>query len=191
MTLEIVPVEPELWPAVQRLLGSGRKSRSCWCQWFRLRPAEYDAASVEERMGRLLDRVASGPPPGLLALESGEPVGWLSFGPIQEFEPRLSRWSVAKSASEALPARAWVVNCLFVPEGRRHEGVGSALIGAAVRRARDAGAASVVAFPFPAGRSPSEGASGVGHAAQFLANAFELEPGPLEGRPWAVLRLEA
>jgi GNAT superfamily N-acetyltransferase len=191
MTLEIVPVEPELWPVVERLLGAGRKAGACWCQWFRVRPAEYDAASVEERKARLLDRVASGPPPGLLALDDGEPVGWLSLGPITEFEPRLSRWSVAKGASDVLPSGAWVVNCLFVSEGRRHEGVGSALIGAAVRRAREAGAAALVAFPFPAGRSHSEGASWVGSAAQFLANAFELEAGPLESRPWAVLRLDA
>lgn len=190
MPLEIVDADADRWPQVERLLAAGRSAGACWCQWFRLRPADYDAASIDERMARLLDRVAAGPPPGLLALDGAEPVGWLSLGPAEEFGPRLSRWSVARDAMDDLPRRTWVINCLYVPVERRRSGIGVALITAAIERAGQAGASAVQAFPVSGvGRSHSEGATGVGYAAQFAAAGFAIGPGPLESRPRAVLRL--
>lgn len=80
--------------------------------------------------------------------------------------------------------------CLFVPAGNRRRGIATALITEAVGLARRGAASAFVAFPLhvAASRRP-EGATGVGYAAQFVRAGFSLEPGPLESRPVAILRL--
>jgi len=184
--LQIVPVTPDRWPDVVALLSSGRSAGACWCQWFRQAPAAFDEATVDERRAALGDRIRSGSPPGLLALESDVPVGWVSLGKIDEFSPRLSRWSVAKGTYDP---GSWLINCLYVPAGRRRGGISRRLVAAAAEAAEAGGASAVYAFPLPAaaGTRP-EGATGVGYLEAFLATGFEIVPGPLESRPWVVRR---
>jgi len=128
---------------------------------------------------------------GALLPEGDEPVGWLSLGPAEEFRPRLSRWSVAKGVlDDATVEGVWVINCLYVPSERRRTGISGRLIEAAVVHAHRAGARAVIAFPLLAeARSLPEGATGVGYAEPFLAAGFELVPGALDSRAWAVRRL--
>lgn len=185
--IEIAAVTPADWPDVERLLGSGRSAGSCWCMWFRLAPKDYDGTSVDGRRELQRARIAEGATRALLATRAGEPVGWLSLGPVEEFRPRLERWSVAPKTFEP---GAWAIVCLFVREADRRGRVGSQLIRAAVDAARAGGASELVAFPLlaPARRLP-DGATGVGYAEQFLEAGFELRAGALESRPLAVHRL--
>ena len=190
--VEIAAVTTAQWPSVERLLASGRSSGSCWCQWFRLAPKDYDTGTADERREGLAERIAGGRSRALLATIAGEPVGWLSFGPVGEFQPRLERWSVAPRSFEP---GAWAITCLFIREADRRGGVGARLIEAAVDAARSSGASALVAFPLlaPAGPGPrrAEGATGVGYVEQFLAAGFELRRGAIESRPLAVYRFAA
>lgn len=185
--MQIAAVAPDDWPLVEQLLGSGRSSGSCWCQWFRLAPADYDHMGVADRRARLGEGLATGASHALLASRAGAPIGWLSLGPIQEFRPRLERWSVAPPSFEP---GTWAINCLFIREADRRGRVGAGLIRAAVNTARVVGATELVAFPLlaPATGRP-EGATGVGYVEQFLEAGFEVRPGAIESRPLAVHHL--
>jgi GNAT superfamily N-acetyltransferase len=184
--IEIAAVAPREWPLVERLLGSGRSSGSCWCMWFRLTPKDFDGETLDSRRAAQRARVAAGRTLALLATQAGEPVGWLSFGPVEEFRPRLERWSIAPRSFEP---GAWAIVCLFIREPDRRARLGGQLIRAAVDAARAAGATGLVAFPLISATRPlPEGATGVGYAEQYLEAGFELRPGAIESRPIAVHR---
>jgi GNAT superfamily N-acetyltransferase len=121
----------------------------------------------------------------LLATTGDEPVGWLSLGPVLEFEPRLAKWAVAP---QVLPEDAWAIVCLYVPKVHRRQGIAIRLLEEAATLARREGASALYGFPVHADpvRGP-EGATGVGYVAQFLRAGFALESGPLESRPLAVM----
>ena len=155
--------------------------------WFRLAPKDYDRETVEGRRDAQRARLAEGRTQALLATRGGETVGWLSLGPVEEFRPRLERWSVAPRAFEP---GTWAIVCLYIREADRRSGVGARLIHAAVDSAREAGAFELVAFPLlAAATGRSEGATGVGYVEPFLEAGFELQPGAIESRPLAVHRL--
>lgn len=152
--------------------------------WFRLAPKDYDAATADGRRETQRAVIAAGQTRALLATRGGEPVGWLSLGPVEEFRPRLERWSVAPRLFEP---GAWAIVCLFVRVADRRGRVGAQLIRAAVEVAQAAGAAHLVAFPLLApGRRLPDGATGVGYAEQYLEAGFELRPGAIASRPLAV-----
>src|SRR6266536_2368366 len=115
--------------------------------WFR-RPAREFGKSDANREG-LREIVAAGREPGLLAYDGGDrPVGWVSVAPREEFLPRLRR----SPAYHPFPGEGvWSVLCFVVKVGHRRQGIASALLDAAVRYARDHGAAAVEGHPVDTG----------------------------------------
>lgn len=105
------------WPVVARLLSSGRTSAACWCMWFRHSPRDFDAQPVGDREAALRHRMSAEPPAALLARAGPEPAGWLSLGPIAEFESRLERWSVAPSTLPEERGRSCASSCLRATAG--------------------------------------------------------------------------
>ena len=65
----------------------------------------------------------------------------------------------------------WSLSCLFVRIGHRRRGVTAALIAAALRAAKHAGAPALEAYPFDATVSPS--ATGTGYASTFARAGFK------------------
>lgn len=109
---EIVAATHDRAGLVAELFESGRSTSTCWCMWFRKGAREFDAAGAERRRTDLIERLDIGPAPGLIAVAQDRPVGWLSFGPANEMEPRLRGWSVAP---QSFADEAWVIVCLYVP----------------------------------------------------------------------------
>ena len=109
-----------------------------------------------------------GPPPGLLAFYEGLPVGWCQVTPRDSL-PWLDRTWRLKRVDD-IPV--WCISCLYVRKGYRKKGVTSALIAAAVARARSAGAPCVEAYPLDAKLTPS--ASGTGYASTFARAGFKV-----------------
>ena len=111
--------------------------------------------------------VRRGPPPGLLAFHDGVPVGWCQLTPRDDV-PWLDRtWRLARVDEQPV----WSLSCLFVRIGHRRRGVTAALIAAALRAAKHAGAPALEAYPFDATVSPS--ATGTGYASTFARAGFK------------------
>jgi len=121
-------------------------ARGCWCMYYRERGAttpERGKTVAQSRKRALVRLCDAGPPPGLVAYRAGEPVGWVTLGPREDFL-RLERSTVMKAVDER---PAWSIVCFVVPSAHRRQGVTDALLAAAVDYAREQGATLVEGYP--------------------------------------------
>jgi len=65
----------------------------------------------------------------------------------------------------------WSLSCFYVRKGYRRQGVTAALIAAALKAAKRAGAPALEAYPLDADKSPS--ATGTGYVSTFARAGFE------------------
>ncbi|MCU0484208.1 MAG: GNAT family N-acetyltransferase [Chloroflexi bacterium] len=143
-----------------------------------------------ERLRALVD---AGPPPGLVALEHGRAVGWVSLGPRSDFE-RIERSRVIPRVQGPAP---WAIVCFVVAADSRRRRIASALLAAAVEHARAAGAPAVEGYPVdppdgPEGRLRDTGAY-VGTRSMFARAGFRLAAPTTShsaGVPRVVMRLD-
>lgn len=141
--MRVLPVTPERWDDLETLFGPQGAYSGCWCAFYRMPRATFDAAGNAGRKRVMAKAVARGPPPGLLAYEKGEPVAWVAIAP-REATVRLARSRVAKSP-DGRPA--WGITCYFVREDKRAGGMMAKLTDAATRYAAKQGAQLVEAWP--------------------------------------------
>jgi GNAT superfamily N-acetyltransferase len=120
--------------------------------YWRLSRTQYNQQTGELNRQNLKALVDSGNVPGILAYSEGQPVGWCSIAPRDEF-PTLGRSRVLKPV-DGQPV--WSVVCFFVLRGMRHKGLTFELLKAAAEFARSKGATIVEGYPVEpkAGKSP-------------------------------------
>ena len=92
---EFHPLTPERWADFEKLFGKCGAGGCCWCMWWRLPKREFDAQKGEGNRRAMKAIVDSGLVPGILAYHEGQPVGWCSVAPREEF-PRLERSRILK-----------------------------------------------------------------------------------------------
>jgi ribosomal protein S18 acetylase RimI-like enzyme len=90
--------------------------------------------------------VRAGREPGLLAYEDGEPVGWVSLGPREDF-PHILRSPQYRPREAGGGPAVWSIVCFAVDRYAQRRGVATALLTAAVEYAFAHGASSVEAYP--------------------------------------------
>ncbi len=142
MTLAIRALTPELWPALEDLFGRGGASNGCWCMYWPIGP-EYRRRPRTENQEALRTLTKHGPAPGLLAFDGDLAVGWCRLTP-RATQPWLERARFFERVDD-LPV--WSLSCFYVRRSHRRQGVTSALITAALRAAKRAGAPAVEAYP--------------------------------------------
>ena len=144
LPITIEPVTPDRWDDVVALFDRPGDPGRCWCLHFRMPRPEWSRLAVPERKDGLSRVVAAGTEPGLLAYAAGEPVGWVSVAPREEFLPFLERTRVLRP----LPGEGvWSVLCFVVRRDVRRQGVAGRLLTAAVEHARAHGAKIVEGHP--------------------------------------------
>ncbi|KOG78479.1 MULTISPECIES: GNAT family N-acetyltransferase [Streptomyces] len=118
----------------------------CWCLSYRIPAKLNKELRGPARREYVAELCRAEPPPGVIAYEGGEPVGWAAVA------PRLVT-SFARSRSiphvDDLPV--WSLWCIRVRPGHRGKGVSHALIAGAVAFARDRGAPAIEAYPLDSG----------------------------------------
>jgi GNAT superfamily N-acetyltransferase len=132
--------------------------------WWRLPRAEYDRRKGEGNRRALRKVVGAGGIPGILAYAGGEPVGWCSVAPREDF-PVLDRSRTLKRVDER---PVWSVVCLFVARPFRRRGVSVGLLQAAADHVRRQGGELVEGYPV----EPRSGALPDAFAWTGLAQAF-------------------
>ncbi|HVM25076.1 MAG TPA: GNAT family N-acetyltransferase [Candidatus Limnocylindrales bacterium] len=151
MELEIQPLIQERLPDLAALFGQGGDPKWCWCAFFRVRQVDFSNATAESNREILEQAVettgAEGRAPGLIAYHGGEPVGWVSVGPRDDYE-RL-RHSRVLAAVDDMPV--WSIVCFVVARSARNRGVARALLDAAIAYAGDRGATLLEAYPVDTG----------------------------------------
>lgn len=169
--MDVVELTPATWPMLESLFSANKTVGACWCCWFMRPGKEIDANWGEGNKNYLRDKVDAQAPLGLLAMEEGEPLGWVAVAPRQTY-PRLATSKITRSDAGS---DTWSVTCFFVHRRARRRGMAAALLDAAVGYAGERGAATVEGHPVD-----TEGArrtsSDVFHGTldMFLAAGFEL-----------------
>lgn len=139
----------ERWEDLVALFGAKGACAGCWCMWWRIPAAQWHAQKGEGNRRAMARRVRTGPPPGILAYDGAQAVGWCAVSPRAELV-RLARSRIlAPVDGEAV----WSVPCFYVAKACRGRGLMVQLLEAAADYARSQGATWLEGYPVePAGR---------------------------------------
>ena len=174
--LEVRALTSSCFDDVVDLFGTRGDPSWCWCQFFLTTGNDY-TRDTDANREQLRSQAAHEPGPGLLAYADGRPVGWVQVGPRPTY-PRLTRnRALLEVAGDDIDdPGVWAVTCFVVKVGHRRRGIGAALLDAAVRAARDAGARVLEGHPVDvAARGGRSAGADLYHGAlsTFLAAGFE------------------
>ena len=148
-TIETCELAPELWLDLETLFDSNGACGGCWCMYWRLeRGEDWSALKGAENRRRLRALVQAGRAHGVLAYIDGKPVGWAAF----ERRRDLARLDRAPSLACTDADKVWSLPCFFVKAGHRRQGVGAALLAAAVKAVRRRRGTVIEAYPVRPGK---------------------------------------
>jgi GNAT superfamily N-acetyltransferase len=167
--VEIHPLTPARWPDLVKLFDPRGACAGCWCMWWRLPRADFDAGRGDGNRRGLERYAKAGHVPGLVAYEAGEPVGWVAIEPREAY----SRLGRSRTLAPVDDAPVWSITCFFVARGHRGKGLTRVLIEAAVRHARAGGARIVEAYPVEVRDEVADASVYHGAASTFRALGFE------------------
>src|SRR6266850_1869751 len=140
--LSFHPLTPDRWTDLEKLFGERGACGGCWCMTWRLSRSQFEA-----QKGRLnrrsFHKIVEKSPPGILAYQNNEPIGWCAVAPREQY-PVLERSRVLKPVDEQA---VWSITCLFVIKPFRRQGVSVALLKAAKDFAHERGASIVEGYP--------------------------------------------
>ena len=146
--LSFAPATPDRWGDLEKLFGKRGACGGCWCMFWRLSNAEFRARVGDKNRRAMQCIVERGAVPGIIAYDSGQPVGWCSVAPRQDFV-RLETHRTLKRIDDQ---PVWSVVCLFVAKPYRKQGMSSELLKAAVAFARKQGGRIVEGYPTEPGQ---------------------------------------
>ncbi|MFQ5943272.1 MAG: GNAT family N-acetyltransferase [Anaerolineales bacterium] len=168
--MEFHPVTEERWGDFEKLFGPNGAYSGCWCMWWRITRSEFDRNGNRGNRKAMRSIVESGIVPGILGYEGGEPIGWCSVAPREDYGS-LNRSRVLKPIDDQ---HVWSIVCFFIHREHRKQGVGRMLIEGAVQYAADQGAKIVEAYPTkPRGKRLGPESSFMGIPEVFESAGFQ------------------
>lgn len=159
---------PKNWKDIEKLFGEDSICRSCWCMWWRQSSSEWQKRRGSDRKEALRTIVSQGKIPGILAYSDGQPIGWCSISPREEFY-RLERSRTLKRIDNQ---PVWSVVCFFVAKPFRGKGISARLLEAAVRYAGKQGAKIIEGYPSRSSGKQHDTAVYTGLASMFQKIGF-------------------
>lgn len=163
------PLTPDRWDDFVKLFGKHGAYGGCWCMWWRETRAEFARRQGAGNRRAMKTIVESGGVPGLLAYARGEPAGWISVAPREDF----SALERSRTLRRINGKNVWSIVCLFIGGEYRGRGIAVPLIRAALAHARKGGAKIVEAYPTVPGEGPRTPASAyMGVPAMFRRAGF-------------------
>ena len=185
MTITIAPVTGGLWPDFEDLFGRQGACYGCWCTHFRMPPAVRRENDRQRNREHIKARIETGPPPGLLAFDDENAVGWMQIGPradVPEWN-NAGRGSAPLDAAEALDPAVWAISCFFIRSKARGKGLTHRLVEGGVAFARENGARFVEACPMDLSKDSRSIGLFVGSSRVFERAGFERMVERKAGRP--------
>jgi GNAT superfamily N-acetyltransferase len=175
---------------VKTMVGPKRPDASvCWCLSYRIPSTQNRQLSGVAR-GELVEKlVAQDPPPGVLAYDDDEVVGWAGVHPRSD-----TTFARNRKIPHLDDLDVWSVWCIRVRPGHRGSGLSHALLRGAVEFAREHGAPAVEGYPVDnEGRKVDLTMAYAGTRALFEKAGFEKASDTdsvLDGFPRVLMRLD-
>lgn len=140
MAIDVRPAT--VFDDVQTMVGPKRPDANvCWCLSYRIPSKENVALQGTARGERVAELMREGPP-GVLAYDGDEVVGWAAIHP---------RADTSFARNRKIPhiddQDVWSLWCVRVRPGHRGQGIAHDLVRGAVEYARSQGAPAVEAYP--------------------------------------------
>jgi len=118
----------------------------CWCLSYRIPSALNNSLRGPARGEYVAELCRGAVPPGVLAYDGDEPVGWAAIAPRAE-----TGFARSRKIPHVDDLPVWSLWCVRVRPGHRGRGASHALIAGAVEFARAHGAPVVEAYPLDNG----------------------------------------
>ena len=125
----------ERWPDFEKLFGPRGACGGCWCMFWRRPRKEFDAGKGAGNRAAMKSLLEGGGVPGILAYAGGQPIGWCSVSPREQF-PALANSRIFQPLDDK---PVWSVTCLFVHRKYRNRGVSVGLLRAAAAHVKRSG----------------------------------------------------
>jgi ribosomal protein S18 acetylase RimI-like enzyme len=173
--LTVHPLTPERWPDLETIFQARGCSvaRGCWCMFYRRSgdPAPAPAGTTRAQAARAEFKalIDAGRMTGLVGYRGRKPVGWISFGPREDFA-KLQRSPVMKAVDDQ---PVWSIVCFVVPSEHRGQGVARALLDGAVAWSRKAGVTLLEAYPVDRAERSSDDSMWFGAKSMYDGAGFE------------------
>jgi len=145
----VIQVRPaSVFDDVAAVLGPKRRDANvCWCLSYRLPSKENLALAGPARGERVRQLVAEPIPPGVLAYDGDEVVGWAAVHPRSD-----TSFATNRRIPHVDDLEVWSLWCVRVRPGHRKQGISHELVQGAVEFARAHGAPAVEAYPVDNGK---------------------------------------
>jgi GNAT superfamily N-acetyltransferase len=156
--LRIEPIRARHLDDLDALFARG-DPKQCQCAYLRMTGGEYDRSTPTEHRSehhKAIRRAQRrGAAAGMIAYDHAGPIGWVSFGPREEYA-RLVASPVLQPVDDQ-PVTSVV--CFVIAARARRKGVASALLDAVINYASEHGIATLEAYPVEWGDKRPSGAS--------------------------------
>ncbi len=141
MSIEVLPATA--FDDLKSILGPKRPDANvCWCLSYRV-PSKLDLTLRGPERGALVRELATqDPPPGVLAYEGGEVVGWAAVHPRAD-----TSFARNRKIPHVDDRDVWSVWCIKVRPGHRGKSISHHLLAGAVQFARSHGAPVIEGYP--------------------------------------------
>jgi GNAT superfamily N-acetyltransferase len=124
------------------MLGPKRPDANvCWCLSYRI-PSKESRQLVGPARGERMKRLVEAGPPGVLAYDDDEVVGWAAVAPRAD-----TTFARNRKIPHVDELDVWSVWCIRVRPGHRGEGISHHLLRGAVEFARERGAPAIEGYP--------------------------------------------
>ena len=141
MAIEVRPATS--FDDVATMVGPKRpESNVCWCLSYRIPSKENQALQGPARGERVRQLVREDPPPGVLAYDGDEVVGWAGVHPRAD-----TTFARNRKIPHVDDLDVWSLWCVRVRPGHRGRGIAHHLIAGAVEFARSSGAPAIEGYP--------------------------------------------
>lgn len=167
MTIEVLPATD--FEGVRALVGpKNPDSNVCWCLSHRV-PGNVNSSLKGPERGEFVRRMCeSDLPPGVLAYDGQEAVGWAGVAPRSE-----TQYARSRKVPRIDDLDVWSVWCFRVRPGHRKKGILDRLLEGAVAFARDRGAPAIEGYPVDnRGEKVDQTMAFVGFRGQFERAGF-------------------
>ena len=174
------PVTTERWKDFEKLFGEKGACAGCWCMYWRLKQSVLDAQKGSGNKRAMKKIIYLGNIPGILAYAEGEPIGWCSVAPREEFS-RLENSRILKPVDEK---SVWSVVCFFIHKDHRKKGLSIALLDAAKKYVKSSGGKILEGYPIePKKDKMPDAFAWTGISAAFQSAGFKEVARRSETRP--------
>jgi GNAT superfamily N-acetyltransferase len=141
MGIEVRPAS--VFDDVATMVGPKRPDANvCFCLSYRVPSKENLALTGPARGDRVRELCAEDPPPGVLAYDGDEVVGWAAVHPRAD-----TSFARNRKIPHVDDLDVWSVWCIRVRPGHRGSGISHALLDGAVDFARESGAPAIEGYP--------------------------------------------